>query len=65
MDKSVLNATQGPVNEVLKQKFKNQKDDLLKMRKRVVHLEGLLTANLDSLASQQKFYDHEIQKHQQ
>lgn len=33
------------------------------MRKRVVHLEGLLTANLDNMASQQKFYDNEILKH--
>ncbi len=32
------------------------------MRKRVVHLEGLLSANLDSLSSQQKFYDNEIAK---
>lgn len=53
MDVSNMNATHsGPLNEVLKQKFKNQKDDLLKMRKRVVHLEGLLSANLDSLTSQ-------------
>ena len=35
------------------------------MKKRVVHLEGLLSANLDNLASQQKFYDNEILKHQQ
>ncbi len=54
------NAGTGQINEVLKQKFKNQKEDLVKMRKRVVHLEGLLSANLDNLSSQQKFYDHEI-----
>ena len=58
------NVGTGQINEVLKQKFKNQKEDLVKMRKRVVHLEGLLSANLDNLSSQQKFYDHEIQKHQ-
>lgn len=42
----------GPLNETLKQKFKSQKEDLGKVRKRIVHLEGLLTANLDSLAAQ-------------
>jgi hypothetical protein len=48
-----MNSTMnGPFNEALKSKFKNQKEDLIKMRKRVVHLEGLLSANLDSLASQ-------------
>ena len=65
MGSSNGNAGVGQLNEVLKQKFKNQKEDLVKMRKRVVHLEGLLSANLDNLSSQQKFYDHEIQKHQQ
>ncbi len=49
---NVLSSNNGPINEVLKQKFKNQKEDLTKMRKRVVHLEGLLSANLDNLSSQ-------------
>ena len=50
LEKSVNNLSIG-VNEVFKQKFKNQKEDIVKMRKRVVHLEGLLSANLDNLAS--------------
>jgi len=32
------------------------------MRKRVIYLESLLSANLDNLTSQQKYYDSELQK---
>jgi hypothetical protein len=33
-----------------------------KMRKRVIYLESLLSANLDNLTSQQKYYDSELHK---
>lgn len=55
----------GPLNEALKKKFKVQKSELVSIRKRVVHLEGLLSANLDTLTSQQKYYDNEISKSNQ
>lgn len=61
----LAHSNSGPLNEVLKNKFKLQKSELTNIRKRVVHLEGLLSANLDNLTSQQKFYDNEISKHQQ
>lgn len=47
----------GVLNEAIVKKFKHQKAELHNMRKRVVYLESLLSANLDNLTSQQKFYD--------
>jgi hypothetical protein len=52
----------GPLSEAVRQKFRCQKHDNIKMRERVVYVEGLLSANLDNLTSQQKFYESEIQK---
>ena len=37
-------------------------EQLKKMSKRVVYLENLLSANLDNLTSQQKYYEHKIEK---
>jgi hypothetical protein len=40
--------------------IKVQKSEISKMAKRVVHLESLLSSNLDNLTSQQKYYDCEV-----
>lgn len=50
-DEELIHQKSGPLNEALKKKFKMQKAELQQMRKRVVHLEGLLSANLDTLTS--------------
>ena len=42
----------GPLNEALRQKFKIIKSENVKMRKRVIYLENLLSANLDNLTQQ-------------
>lgn len=55
----------GPLSEAVRNKFRCQKHDNIKMRERVVYVEGLLSANLDNLTSQQKFYESELQKLQQ
>ena len=44
----------------LKQKL--QRSELVSLRSRVTHLESLLSANLDSMSTQQRYYEGEISK---
>lgn len=39
-----------------------QKNEIATLRSRVIHLESLLSANLDSLSAQQKYFENELTK---
>lgn len=39
-----------------------QKNEIATLRSRVIHLESLLSANLDSLSTQQKYFENELAK---
>ena len=51
-DDATPQGTPGILNEAIIKKFKSQKGELQNMRKRVIYLEGLLSANLDNMTSQ-------------
>ena len=50
------------VNKKITGELKAKRGEVAKLRKRVLNLESLLSANLDNLTSQQKYYDSEMQK---
>ncbi len=47
-------------NNLKKQKL--QRSELHTLRSRVTHLESLLSANLDSMSTQQRYYESELGK---
>ncbi len=47
-------------NNLKKQKL--QRSELHTLRSRVTHLESLLSANLDSMSTQQRYYESELAK---
>ena len=45
--------------------YRDRMDQLKKAQKRIVYLENLLSANLDNLTSQQKYYELKIEKNKE
>lgn len=45
--------------------YREYKEQLAKAKKRIAYLENLLSANLDNLTSQQKYYELKIEKNRE